>query len=544
MRTQPLAFAILTVGLAAGPTPAQYPKVPKDVQHAEDERRAAYEKPEDEAWEKAQPDLARWAEKGKPYIPGAARPSDLPQADIPAFPGAWGGGMYSFGGRGGKVYVVTSLEDAGPGTFREACNAIGPRIVVFNVAGTIHLKNRIRIRAPYITIAGQTAPGNGICIRGATVCVDTHDVVIRHLRFRRGETNVANRDDSLGGNPVGNVIIDHVSASWGLDENLSMYRHMFRPKDGAMELKLPTVNITIQWCISSEALDTYNHSLGSTIGGHNSTFHHNLWACNAGRNPSIGMDGDFNFANNVIYNWRHRTVDGGDQRSRYNIINNYYKPGPATPAGAIAYRVLRPDGRRPGPDKTLPREWGKAYVAGNVVAGNEAVTKDNWAGGVQIDGDDDPKVILPRVRVDEPFPMAEVPIQPAPEAYDSVLEHVGATRPRRDAVDRRIVEMVRKGTVTDQQRQGIVTDPGQVGGYPEYRGEPVKDSDGDGMPDEWELKYGLNPNDPADAAKDLSGDGYTNIEKYINGLDPGTKVDRKDLRNNRDPLLTARPPTR
>src|SRR5262249_44794711 len=188
MRTQPLAFAILTVGLAAGPTPAQYPKVPKDVQHAEDERRAAYEKPEDEAGGKGPPDLAPGGEKGKPYIPGAARPSDLPQADIPAFPGAWGGGMYSFGGRGGKVYVVTSLEDAGPGTFREACNAIGPRIVVFNVAGTIHLKNRIRIRAPYITIAGQTAPGDGICIRGPTVGVDTHDVVIRPIRFRRRTT--------------------------------------------------------------------------------------------------------------------------------------------------------------------------------------------------------------------------------------------------------------------------------------------------------------------------------------------------------------------
>src|SRR5437773_1685778 len=240
------------------PVAAQYPKVPKDVQKAEDARRAAYEKPEDEAWEKAQPELAKWAEKGKPYIPSAAKPSDLPQAKIPAFPGAWGAGMYSFGGRGGKVYVVTSLEDAGPGTFRVACNAIGPRVVVFNVAGVIHLKNRLRIRALYITIAGQTAPGDGVCVRGATVCVDTHDVVIRHLRFRRGETNVANRDDSLGGNPVGNVIVDHCSASWGLDENLSMYRHMYRPPGGDKELKLPTVNITIQWCISSEGLDTYN----------------------------------------------------------------------------------------------------------------------------------------------------------------------------------------------------------------------------------------------------------------------------------------------
>jgi len=208
------------------------------------------------------------------------------------------------------------------------------------------------------------------------------------------------------------------------------------------------VNITIQWSISSEGLNTYNHAFGSTIGGDNSTFHHNLWACNTGRNPSIGMDGDFSLLNNVLYNWRHRTVDGGDQKSQYNIINNYYKPGPATSNGPVAHRVLRPDGRRAGRDKTGPREWGRAYVAGNVVAGNEAVTNDNWAGGVQIDGDDDPAVILPRIRVDEPFPMAPVPLQRATDAYESVLAHAGATLPKRDGVDRRIIEQVRKGTVT------------------------------------------------------------------------------------------------
>jgi pectate lyase len=539
MRAQILVAVVVGSAVLAGVALAQYPKVPKEVQRAEDERREAYEKPEDEAWDKAQPELAKWAEKGKPYIPGAAKPTDLPQAKIPAFPGAWGGGMYSFGGRGGKVYVVTSLEDAGPGTFREACNAIGPRIVVFNVAGTIHLKNRIRIRAPYITIAGQTAPGDGICIRGATFCVDTHDVVIRHLRFRRGETNVANRDDSLGGNPIGNIIVDHCSASWGLDENLSMYRHMYRPKDGEKELKLPTVNITIQWCISSEALDTYNHAFGSTIGGHNSTFHHNLWACNTGRNPSIGMDGDFNLANNVIYNWRHRTVDGGDQKSRYNILNNYFKPGPATPESAIAYRVLRPDGRRPGPDKTLPLEWGRAHVSGNVVVGNERVTKDNWDGGVQIENGD-PNVVIPKVRVDRPFPMAELQLQTAAEAYEVVLANSGATLPKRDVVDRRIVECVQKGTVSPDTKLGIITDVKQVGGYPEYKGEPVKDTDGDGIPDWWETKYGLDPNDPSDASKDCNGDGYTNIEKYINGIDPTTKIDWKDLRNNRDTLPRGR----
>jgi hypothetical protein len=310
---------------------------------------------------------------------------------------------------------------------------------------------------------------------------------------------------------------------------------MYCAKGSDRELKLPTVNITIQWCISSEALDTYNHSLGSTIGGHNSTFHHNLWACNAGRNPSIGMDGDFNFVNNVIYNWRHRTVDGGDQKSRYSIINNYFKPGPATPDGAIAYRVLRPDGRRPGPDKTLAREWGRAYVDGNFVAGNAAITKDNWTGGVQIDGDDDPKLILPRVRVDKPFPMAQVPLQSATEAYDAVLEHVGATLPKRDAIDKRIIEQVRKSTAPADSKQGIITNIKQVGGYPEYKGDSFKDTDGDGMPDEWELKYKLNPNDPSDSMKDLNGDGYTNIEKYINGLDPTKKVDWTDLRHNGDP---------
>src|SRR5437868_9486460 len=240
-----LLCGIVAMTFASRMALAQYPTVPADVQAAEDAKSRESDRRSDEAWDRAQPEIEAWAKKGKPYIPWAAKPTDLPQADIPAFPGAWGGGMYSFGGRGGKVYAVTSLDDAGPGTFREACNAVGPRIVVFNAAGTIHLKNRVRIRAPYITIAGQTAPGDGVCIRGATVCVDTHDVVIRHLRFRRGETNVANRDDSLGGNPIGNIVIDHVSASWGLDENLSMYRHMYRPKGGDKELKLPTVNITI-----------------------------------------------------------------------------------------------------------------------------------------------------------------------------------------------------------------------------------------------------------------------------------------------------------
>ncbi len=536
MRSSFLA-ALLSLALAASIARAQYPTVPQEVQHAEDARRAAYEGPENAAWESAQDELAQWAERGKPFVPWAAKPADLPQAKIPAFPGAWGGGMYSFGGRGGKVYVVTSLADAGPGTLREACNAIGPRIVVFQVAGVIHLENRIRIRAPYITIAGQTAPGDGICVRGATVSIDTHDVVIRHMRFRRGETNVANRDDSLGGNPVGNIVLDHVSASWGLDENFSLYRHMYRPPEGGQELKLPTVNITIQWSLSSEALDTYHHSLGSTIGGHNSSFHHNLWACNAGRNPSIGMDGGFNFVNNVLFNWRHRTVDGGDQRSQYNIIANYYKPGPATPDSDIRHRVLRPDGRRSTREKTSPLVWGRAYVAENEVEGNPTVTADNWSGGVQIDDANNVAKVLADVRYVEPFPMAPVPKQSAQDAYAAVVANVGATLPRRDAVDRRIIEQVRSGSVRSATKNGIITDVAQVGGYPAYQGEPVADADLDGMPDDWERRHGFNPTDPGDAMLDATGDGYSNLERYLNGLDPHRKVDWQDLSNNVDPRM-------
>ena len=182
---------------------------------------------------------------------------------------------------------------------------------------------------------------------------------------------------------------------------------------------------------------------------------------------------------------------------------------------------------------------GKAYVAGNVVEGNKAVTKDNWDGGVQIDPDEDPKVILPRVRMDKPFPMAELPLQTAAEAYDVVLEHAGATLPKRDVVDRRVIQNVREGKVTDGAKEGIITDVKQVGGYPEYKGEPVGDVGADGIPRGWKKKHGLDVDDPSEAAKDCNGDGYTNIEKYINGLDPTRKVNWQDLRNNSDPRMKA-----
>ncbi|PXV64749.1 hypothetical protein CLV62_10975 [Dysgonomonas alginatilytica] len=534
---------------------AQYPKITPEVKKESDAMMAETERLSDIAWEKALPIIEQQAKEGRPYIPWAARPTDLPQGEIPAFPGAEGGGAYSLGGRGGKVIVVTSLEDSGPGTFREACETGGARIVVFNVSGIIRIKTPVIIRAPYITIAGQTAPGDGVCIAGETIWANTHDVVVRHMRFRRGETYVGRRDDSFGGNPVGNIMIDHCSTSWGLDENISFYRHMFNPQDGSKDLKLPTVNVTIQNTISSQALDTYNHSFGSTLGGENCTFMRNLWANNAGRNPSIGWNGVFNFVNNVIYNWVHRSVDGGDYTALYNMINNYYKPGPLTPIDKpVGHRILKPEAGR---SKLGYFVFGRVYANGNIVEGNDAVTKDNWNGGIQVQEQKDTEGYTANMKWDKPFPIDNpFPIMPAKEAYNFVMDNVGATFPKRDIVDERVIEQVKTGKVyykeglnpesfyqfehrrlpADSYKQGIITDIEQVGGYPEYKGTPYKDSDGDGMPDAWEIKYGLNPNDPSDAVKDLNGDGYTNIEKYINGIDPKKKVDWKNPNNNYDTL--------
>ncbi|PRD49442.1 polysaccharide lyase [Sphingobacterium haloxyli] len=520
---------------------AQYPKIPAEVKAETDELMRKAQEQSDLAWKKAWPTIEQYAKQGKPYIPWASRLTDLPQAEIPAFPGAEGGGKYSFGGRGGRVIVVTSLEDNGPGTLREACEQGGPRIIVFNVAGIIRLKTPLMIRAPYVTIAGQSAPGDGVCVAGESVWIDTHDVVIRHMRFRRGETYVGRRDDAIGGNPVGNIMIDHVSASWGLDENMSIYRHMYSPGGDYPEVKLGTVNVTIQNSIFSEALDTYNHSLGSTLGGENCSFMRNLWANNAGRNPSIGWNGIFNFVNNVMFNWSHRTTDGGDYTAQYNIINNYYKPGPVTPVGKdISHRILRPDAVLSRLDTLM---YGRAHVAGNIVEGNAAVTADNWNGGVQLNGKEgslskeEAQHYLALIKYDKPFPMPEMTILPSDNTFDHVMDNAGATLPKRDPVDERIIRTVKTGKPeyaegldpesfyqfkhrrlpADSYKQGIITDVAQVGGYPEYKGTPYKDTDNDGIPDDVEVKMGLDPQNPNDAAE-ITESGYANIEIYLNEL--------------------------
>jgi hypothetical protein len=536
-----LLLPVLVLGLIHTAS-AQYPSIPEDVSRATKQMMDEAFRQSEIAWQKALPIIEQEAKQGKPYIPWAGRPYDLPQADIVAFPGAEGGGAYSFGGRGGKVIVVTSLADSGPGTLRDACEQGGARTVVFNVSGIIRIKTPLIIRAPYITIAGQTAPGDGVCVAGESVWINTHDVIIRYMRFRRGETFVGRRDDAIGGNPIGNIMIDHVSASWGLDENMSMYRHMYNDSTGKIEDKLGTVNITIQNSIFSEALDTWNHAFGSTLGGENATFMRNLWADNAARNPSIGWNGIFNFANNVVFNWVHRSTDGGDYTAMYNIINNYYKPGPLTPLDQpISYRILKPESGR----SKLPYVvFGRAYVEGNIVEGNDKVTKDNWDGGIQVEGKDGElmsydkaKSYFATMRVKKPMPMPPITILPTQQAYNFVLNNAGASLPKRDPVDTRIVEQVRTGKIDykknvklpetdfkhrrlpkDSYKGGIITDISQVGGYPKYKGKAYKDSDNDGMPDEWESKNGLNPKDASDASADKNNDGYTNIEDFLNSV--------------------------
>jgi len=462
-------------------------------------------------------------------------PPRLPEG-IPAFPGAWGGGMFTTGGRGGKVIEVTTLADSGPGSLRSAVREQGPRIVVFRVAGIISLASDLDIENPDITIAGQSAPGDGVCLAGHSLNINTRNVIVRHLRVRRGRPEGGQGSDNIGGNPEGQVIVDHCSASWGMDENLSLYRYM-KPLPGGGTVKLPVANLTVQWCISSEALNAGNHAFGGTWGGRDATFHHNLFACNTGRNPSIGMSGEFDYRNNVIFNWRHRTMDGGDETSLLNVIGNYYKPGPATndnmrsTIARIEQRNMYSPGRQWEAGGWYPQTAGrpgKWYVAGNIVEGHPDVTADNWKG---MQGPEE------TARVNTPFEGWPVKQETAMEAFQSVLAKAGATRPRRDAVDARVTEAVRTGKVSIGN--GIINDPAEVGGYPDYSfspGDVPLDSDHDSMPDEWEKRHELNPADASDNCLDADQDGYTNVEEYLNGTNPRERIDYRNLGNNIDTI--------
>lgn len=416
-----------------------------------------------------------------------------------AFPGAEGFGAFAKGGRGGAVLAVTNLDDylpgkeePIPGSLRAAVDAKGARTVVFRVGGLIMLKAPLRITEPYLTIAGQTAPGDGICLGGFSVNINnTHDIIIRYLRVRPGDAS-GKELDSLSVFRSRDVIVDHCSVSWGNDEVLSV------TGEGCG-------NVTIQWCLITESLNESVHQKGSH--GYGSlirtdgdiTFHHNLYAHHRSRCPRPGTYGDprgilLDFRNNVIYDWMATAGYSAEDKATLNYVGNYLRPGPSTTDRQYAFKI-----------------GGKAttmFVADNHLEGRDEI-QDPWdlIGRAE-----------PGHRAEEPFQVAPVKTDSAAEAFSNVLEHAGAILPTRDTVDQRVIEQVKshQGRIIDSQED--------VGGWPELQpGTAPTDTDGDGMPDDWERQHGFDPQDASDATGDLDGDGYTNLEEYLNSTNPNQK---------------------
>lgn len=411
-----------------------------------------------------------------------------------AFPTAEGYGKHVSGGRGGRVITVTNLNDSGEGSLRNAIEQKGPRIVVFAVDGTIELQSKLLIKNDSITIAGQTAPGDGICLKNFPFYIKANNVIVRYIRSRMGDKFGA-EDDAMGAIRVKDLMIDHCSLSWSIDECLSVYN---------------SENVTVQWCMVTHSLSKSAHSkgahgFGGIWGGCGATFHHNLLAHHSSRNPRFASDGcnPIDFRNNVVYNWGYKSAYGGGRYGKVNFVANYYKPGPATSEEKRACFL------DPAEDGT-----GAYYLSGNIMLGSELVTKDNWEGVTHKSN---------RVKAEEPFPF--VPInQDSPEvAYEKVLRYAGCSH-RRDSYDKSVVEEVRTGTATGGEtyaggNKGIIDSQNAVGGWPELQsGIYPQDSDGDGMPDAWEIEHGLNPNDPTDGKTYNLREDYTNIEIYLNSL--------------------------
>jgi len=458
-----------------------------------------------------------------------------PPAEIRAFPGAEGFGAYARGGRGGKVLRVTNLEDylpgkeePIPGSLRFAlCEVKGPRTVVFRVSGTIFLKGDLVISEPRLTIAGQTAPGGGVCLRGAHSQISADDVIVRHVRFRPGE-QWKSRPATGGGSfeydtlrilGAKNVIVDHCSLSWALDETMDVWNHS----------RLQTSNVTVQWCIISESFMYSKHPDGPhgmgmiCYGVKGMSLHHNLLAKHDTRGPSIDGGGLYDVRNNVVYLVHAYT--GRGQGLRLNYVGNYFKrPNVRTPGRNCVYLFF-------GPEKY---DDVRVFARGNYVEGGGAENQDNWklfisARFVNVKARNErteqcpPYLVLgeqdvSRFRSSAPVEIpsrAKVKTDTAEEAYEKVLANGGAVLPKRDRVDQRIVYEVETGTGR------IINSPNDVGGYPELKSAPAPpDRDQDGMPDAWEKQHGLSPDNPADANADRDDDGYTNLEEYLNGIDP------------------------
>jgi hypothetical protein len=430
-----------------------------------------------------------------------------------AFPGAEGFGRETTGGRGGKIIFVTNLNDSGAGSFRSAVQASGKRIVVFKISGTIELLSPINITTNDLTVAGQTAPGDGICIRNYEVYVAASNVIIRFIRFRLGDVKQV-ETDAVWGRYQKNVIMDHCSMSWSVDESASFYANQ---------------NFTMQWCIISESLNNAfhnkgEHGYGGIWGGDKASFHHNLLAHHNSRNPRFnggGRSGISNgiyinehvdYRNNVIYNWRGNSAYGGEN-GKYNIVNNYYKPGPATPASKNK-RIMEVSKES---DLSYGVGYGKFFIDGNYIFGNVTVTANNWSGGVDYSSG----VTQALAQLATPLASQYETNHTAEQAFNAVLNFAGASL-KRDAVDTRVVLETKNGTTTFMGSKtgyaGIIDSQADVGGWPVLQSlEPPVDTDNDGMPDVWEIEMKLDPNSANANGHDLST-GYENIEVYINSL--------------------------
>ncbi|MEO2203499.1 pectinesterase family protein [Paenibacillus pabuli] len=402
---------------------------------------------------------------------------------LPAFPGAEGGGMYTTGGRGGAVYEVTTLADSGPGSLREAVSQ-NDTTVVFKVGGTIHLEAPLVITGSNLTLAGQTAPGEGITVSDYWTTFQADNIIVRHMRFRLGDKHPS-EDDVFGGRYHKNIIIDHCSFTWSVDEVLSMYVNE---------------NTTVQWSVIAESMLMTTHQKGrhgyaGIWGGNNTSFHHNIIAHNVSRNPRFAGAPGFNTEsyNNVVYNWGFFSAYGGEE-GNYNLMNNYYKYGPNT------YRSVRDQLFLDVSANT------RLHVDGNIVDGYPEITADNWLGVGTLAN--------PESKLESPVVMTNPsPMDDAETAYDRVLAEAGAVLPRRDAIDARIVNDVknRSGQHINSQKE--------VGGYVEFEEvlSTLADDDHDGMPNEWEITQGLNPNDASDRNK-IHESGYTHLEMYLNSI--------------------------
>lgn len=459
----------------------------------------------------------------------------IAQSGLVAFPGAEGAGKFTSGGRGTAatpttVFIVTNLnDDNNAGSLRHALKANAAcRTIVFNVSGTIHLDSKLNIPGN-TTIAGQTAPGDGICIADHPVVISGDNVIVRYMRFRMGDKNQdkgkvdgSGGDDTFGNLGGKNIIIDHCTSSWSSDEALTIYRGD---------------SVTIQWCIISEPLnysyhfetgdsDYEEHGYGGIWGSRHGSFHHNLIAHCKGRCPRFagsstyapGTAGQENvdFRNNVVYNWISYSTNGGEG-GNYNLVNNYYKYGPGTLGSNTSGVPKRHMIMNPSRSSSLP--YPKLFITGNYVDGAADVTANNWLGIAMSSGTLADTV---QSKVTTPFSIVNMPTSPATEAYEKVLQQAGASLPRKDTLDQRIINDVRNrtGRVIDVQ-----------GGYPHgtaysatvnawpalQSATAPNDTDKDGMPDWWENKNQLDPNNAADR-NNIASSSYTMLEEYLNAI--------------------------